>query len=267
MSLTNPKDVVTEERLSEFYQGILPYLGGMPEMLANKFNRSDLYSETEKIVGQWIDGKPVYQRVVAPNDTYTSGTSTLVSNIINAWGIERVVKFDGILWRHDNNFVTPLSNSTSSSIDYIYINSDDNSLKLVKTTTSSNLWKVFVIIQYTKTSDTAQPIGVDTDYSTTEKIVGTWIDGKPLYQMTLDVPSIVASGTTTPANLLKLSDYSISTVAKADGYLIESGNYYYLPDARGRLIVRDGYLRLYSVDGGSWNGSGVITVQYTKTSN
>ena len=28
MSLTNPKSVVTEERLEEFYIGILPYLGG-----------------------------------------------------------------------------------------------------------------------------------------------------------------------------------------------------------------------------------------------
>jgi hypothetical protein len=31
-------------------------------------------------------------------------------------------------------------------------------------------------------------IGSNTDYSTTEKIIGTWIDGKPLYQKTIHLP-------------------------------------------------------------------------------
>ena len=64
MSLTNPNKIVTEERLAEFYGEILPYLGGMPEILANKFDKGNLYSTNEKIVGSWIDGKPVYQKIV-----------------------------------------------------------------------------------------------------------------------------------------------------------------------------------------------------------
>ena len=62
--LTNPNNVVTEERLAQFYQQILPYLGGMPDILANKFNRADLYSTDEKLIGRWIDGKPLYQRTI-----------------------------------------------------------------------------------------------------------------------------------------------------------------------------------------------------------
>ena len=37
MSLTNPNKVVTEERLADFYQSILPYLGGMPDVCGGGF--------------------------------------------------------------------------------------------------------------------------------------------------------------------------------------------------------------------------------------
>ena len=77
MSLTNPKDVVTEERLKDFYDGIYPYLGGMPEILANKFSRSDIYSTTEKIIGQWIDGKPLYQKIVTTGGSVPSGATLI----------------------------------------------------------------------------------------------------------------------------------------------------------------------------------------------
>ena len=44
---------------------------------------------------------------------------------------------------------------------------------------------MIITVRYTKTTDSAISIGTDTDYSTTEKIVGTWIDGKPLWQKVL----------------------------------------------------------------------------------
>ena len=64
MSLTNPKNVVTEERLSEFYHQILPYLGNVPDLVMSKFKQSDIYSTSERIVGQWVDGKPLYQKTI-----------------------------------------------------------------------------------------------------------------------------------------------------------------------------------------------------------
>lgn len=43
--------MVTKSDLQDFYQGIRPYLNGS----AND------YSTTEKVVGRWIDGSPLYQ--------------------------------------------------------------------------------------------------------------------------------------------------------------------------------------------------------------
>lgn len=62
MAVSNPDRVVTKQDLADFYGEILPYLGNMPEILATKFSKSDLYDSTEKIIGKWIDGKPLYQR-------------------------------------------------------------------------------------------------------------------------------------------------------------------------------------------------------------
>ena len=189
MSLTNPNKVITEERLSEFYTQILPYLGGMPELLANKFNKSDLYSTDEKIVGQWIDGKPLYQRVlVETNITATGSTEFYLSNankiancdnyfIISALGYSSDWSGCGVAM--GNDYATPIN-------QYMFVITAYNP-------TTGRCWllrgtdgwsNVIIVIRYTKTTDTAISIGTDTDYSTTEKIVGTWTDGRPVYQKT-----------------------------------------------------------------------------------
>ena len=62
MSVQNPERVVTKQDLADFYQCILPYLGGMPDILANKFSKGDMYSTDGKMIGQWIDGKPLYSK-------------------------------------------------------------------------------------------------------------------------------------------------------------------------------------------------------------
>jgi len=180
MSLTNPKNVITEERLAEFYQGILPYLGGMPDVLANKFSKSDLYSTDEKMIGRWIDGKPLYQKVVNTGALPSVATTKIVPHGIN--NIETVVSVEGIT-KNTNGTHTPLVwASTSAFSDTISTNCDSTNVNINVGKDRSAWTSSYVTIQYTKTTDSPVEIGIDTDYSTTEKIVGTWIDGKPLYQ-------------------------------------------------------------------------------------
>jgi hypothetical protein len=138
MPLTNPNKVVTEERLSEFYGQILPYMGGMPDVLANKFSKGDLYSTDEKMIGCWVDNRPLYQKTVATGGNVPSGAT------------------------------------------------------LIQRTTQTG----YDTILYTKTTDSPIAIGSDTDYSTDEKIVGTWIDGKLIWQNTVSTGGNVPSGAT-----------------------------------------------------------------------
>lgn len=192
MSLTNPKTVVTEERLSEFYQQILPYLGGMPEMLANKFSKSDIYSTDEKMIGQWIDGKPLYQKTIdcgaVPSGVLNGQKiySWLNSNVENVFVKHLFVKTDnGAI--QNIPYVNPTNNAMYEIGASILLDPNNSELKVLLYTgtdrsSSGHIWST---VCYTKTTDSPAAIGSDTDYSTEEKIIGTWIDGKPLYQKTL----------------------------------------------------------------------------------
>jgi hypothetical protein len=92
MSLTNPNTPVSQQDLQDFYHKLVPYMGGSFEAIANKFSKGDMYSTDEKMIGQWIDGKPLYQKAVQLEDI-TLGTtysfnieSWNMDKLLNAWG-------------------------------------------------------------------------------------------------------------------------------------------------------------------------------------
>lgn len=168
MSVQNPERVVTKQDLADFYEQILPYLGGMPEILANKFSKGDMYSTDERMIGQWIDGKPLYQKVLNVSISIQAQTWYEASSIDTS-GIETFVKCIGFLT--SNNHVFNIDDCQCVDNHMWFYNSCQ--------ATCDKL-----LIQYTKTADSPISIGNDTDYRTDEKIIGTWIDGSPIYQRT-----------------------------------------------------------------------------------
>lgn len=148
-----------------------------------------IYSDNERVIGVWRDNKPLYQKTVV----LTSGFSTNMTVSHGISNLERVVYVQGTL----NNDIIPftaMENNTfmgqwSSSITgmnvsnfKIYIGSD-----LVQYVS-----QIAVTLRYTKTTDVAGSGNWNTDgvpthhYSTSEQVVGTWIDGKPIYERTWD---------------------------------------------------------------------------------
>lgn len=258
--LTNPNNVVTEERLAQFYQQILPYMGGMPDVLANKFNRADLYSTDEKIIGRWIDGKPLYQKVFT-GTTRGSEQSATIGTIANVDSIP-------VMYGNARN-----SSGTYLGIPNAGLNVEFSSGNL-KTYTIAAAYAnqpCIIIALYTKTTDSAVEIGSDTDYSTTEKIVGTWIDGKPLWQKTISCGTVTADGSW---HEVQHSISGIDQVVRADGALfgnngaavpvcsvVSSFNFTAYAEADKTKVN-------YVV--GSSRSSGnyklYVTIQYTKTS-
>ncbi len=103
------------------------------------------------------------------------------------------------------------------------------------------------------------------NYSTSEQIVGRWIDGKPLYQKTLVFNNI----TITPEqqNLGDLSSLNIDygTITDINGY--ENGQRYFLNSAfiRCWLRVPLNNIGFISSDGTRNFNPLYITIQYTKT--
>ena len=188
MSVQNGERLATKQDLADLYSGILPYLGGMPEVLANKFSKGDLYDTSEKMIGKWVDNKPLYQKVfdlgtLSASPVTIDITSLNVDSWVNAWGMASI---------YENNtdggaiFIPTYSDTGFNYNIYFKSSMARNTLVLyyTKGNSSYNFRNCKVVFQYTKTTDSADSfnIGESTDYSTTEKIVGTWLNGEPLYQ-------------------------------------------------------------------------------------
>ena len=110
------------------------------------------------------------------------------------------------------------------------------------------------------------------NYSTSEQIIGRWVDGKPLYQKTFTLSGLTMSDNATSLNtpnidkivyatglIRKPSDGSVILLDHADGYGAQYGVY---------LNINPTTQMMY-IDAHSYTGfpftEGVVTMQYTKT--
>ena len=162
-------------------------LQGSPITFLSEY-ASACYDTNEREVGCWVDGKPVYQRTLVYTVTSTISSNTVLGSIAN---LESVAAIECIAHYTGNNrgWLMPLGTlSYSSNISY---NNGDIILNIENDTYGSG-WAFYTTVQYTKTTDTAgsgqlTPTGFETHhYSTNEQIVGTWINGKPIYERTWD---------------------------------------------------------------------------------
>lgn len=112
-----------------------------------------------------------------------------------------------------------------------------------------------------------------TVYSTTEKVVGTWIDGKPLYEKTFT--NTITINTNYVFGDLWGLDYDYLELYKQSYYKkISGGTYYWMPcfyanaNDRARAYTRSSdqkiVVEFYSSDTVT-ESKGVITIRYTKT--
>lgn len=259
MSLEN--NDITAKNFQTFYEGIRPYLNGsFPTPIVNKFSKGDLYSTDEKIIGQWINGKPLYQKTVDSDSVAIPYNTWTNMYDVSAMGIDSLVNvlpypfLEHCMWQVENGALKCLStrNATQSASSFP------------------------ITLQYTKTTDTPISIGEDTDYSTEEKIVGTWIDGKPLYQKTIEdtVPTCETSGTLV-TKIINLD--SAIRVKKTDALVVVpngtnvccfSSYYSSGTSSSEALIVYVGSTNNLTIKNGMANQNGrpiYITIQYTKT--
>ena len=140
-----------------------------------------IYSETEREIGVWADGKPIYQRVIILSDLMTIPSNT--------W-----TDIDNSDWTFVDKYIYCTTiNGAGSCLDFIGAKTNESNNKLqILSARPSNITVKYIVIQYTKTTDTAgsgtwTPQGVPAvHYSTDEHIIGTWIDGKTLYEKTIE---------------------------------------------------------------------------------
>lgn len=192
-----------------------------------------IYSTEEREVGVWTDGKPLYQKTI-PVTASTSANYVDVQHGVS--NIDKVVKSEGYIY-YDNS-PNPIERRF---LPQVYYTSMDNVAASIYMVTDTSIrvaygsWlkglnqskvQIEVTLFYTKTTDTAgSGTWITTGeyahhYSTSEKVIGTWIDGKPLYERTVEIYN--KSGSTAAQTLIAYNDIS----ANIDELFIDSSASY-----------------------------------------
>ena len=221
-------------------------------VVANKFNKADLYSTTEKVVGCWTDGRPIYQKTFTGTIPNATTVGTGVSSTISVGAsVQDYIKLDFRFIASSKNQMdlsiysdAQIGVSQSGDVNFNGIRlygspnsatNNKNCIVVINSNTSSNGLSYTVTARYTKTTDSANSFKYadENDYSTSEKIVGTWIDGKPIYQRTYTgtLPATIDDGT--EVTLGTISD--ISLLLDAKGYCKYSTGEVVVPQTNGRV--------------------------------
>ena len=221
-----------------------------------------IYSDEEREIGVWRDGKPVYQK------TYDLGSDTSIS--YNSWTeVNATYPTDcELIIRVDCN----TSGGTYAS--GISVGRKANGKFEMQTGRNGNAQNIrYFTILYTKSSDTAgsgiwnQQGALSHHYSTSEKVIGTWIDGKPLYEKTVHIGAMTkdTSWHSTNHNISNFKDLiDMKGIAKGSGEWY-SFNVFRPVTSIGIMLYATttyiGYMNNYSDN----ISDSYVTIQYTKT--
>ena len=169
MSLTNPNTPISEQDLKDFYEKIKPYLGtnaasseDMSEIvnpLPSIPTRGHKYSTEEQVVGEWIDGKPIYQKVIQTTNfkittDMTAGNKFIPFADVGLYNVDKVVCIMG-MFENGNPLINAWSNSGSRADYYNRVVPDIGNTNFVLQGNRLALSEqpLHIIIQYTKTTD------------------------------------------------------------------------------------------------------------------
>ena len=119
--------------------------------MGKELNEKLNYSTEEKIIGTWIDGKPIYRKVVQYNKPSTGGVNINLSD----FGITNVEN----IWLNNNSFVKSVNNEFKpiNNLESLEVFSFCNFPSTTQIRLSTNntyltgMWNL--IIEYTKTTD------------------------------------------------------------------------------------------------------------------
>lgn len=126
-----------------FQNGIIP----INDTNLNVIQEISVYSTNELEIGKWIDGKPLYRKVISfgalPNDT----TKSVAHNISN---LKRVVKLEGFAGSSQNLGGITLPHATATPTALYADTTNVN----VKTTSDATVYtETYIYIYYTKSTD------------------------------------------------------------------------------------------------------------------
>lgn len=226
-----------------------------------------IYSEEEREIGVWVDGKPLYEKtIINSNPSYTQVGSIYECNTsVDFSGVDYFMIVNATAL--NANSTRPVNNTRTdiTAMGYVAVGKSTNVIYTAFNT--DGYTKLVFTLRYTKSTDQAgsgqwTPQGVPSHhYSTDEQVVGTWIDGSTVYEKTFDL----GSDTDISYNSWSLTTISLSSINRLVNIkgLNSDGTAFY-----GDLLGgnNNGYLQLQTARNGQEVYVRYIIVEYTKAS-
>ena len=233
-----------------------------------------IYSEEEREIGVWTDGKPLYEKTISSSDSLTKGAWVAVYTNSNT----DVKYYKGVV----------IIDQNGSFVDFDYyrgsISTSEYCVSMYhKTNNSVQVWQniatttygYHLTIQYTKNEDTPgsgtwTPQGVPAvHYDGDEKVIGTWF-GETLYEKSFQFTNSSTGTIRIPISI------SFNEVISVDGAIHRSDDRWfstnYAADSFGWAINVGNILsnQITIECGSNLSGQylidkGYITIRYTKT--
>ena len=152
-----------------------------------------IYSTEERCIGVWTDGKPLYEKTfIYPNIASLTTSMTFQTDLSN---VDYSQISGGAIVEGAVTYKLPYVGN-NKGMGFVFNNSSNNFLSNGNDSfTNADL---YITLQYTKTTDTAgdgdwSPLGIPAvHYSEQEQVIGTWVDGKTLYEKVLTTPTSVS---------------------------------------------------------------------------
>lgn len=110
---------------------------------------SDLYSTSETLTNKvWIDGKPIYRKVIDFGALPNAGTKSVHTYLSNV----RMVNVEVVAVNYTNGYVNPIPLMTSAQNVSYYIDMLNNDQIYVTSTVDKSMYSAYFILEYIKVS-------------------------------------------------------------------------------------------------------------------
>lgn len=144
LELTNRGDTWSNSDIVATVKGNKAYING-------NVGGSIEYTATETIVGKWVDGRPVYRRVI--EQTVTTGYTDLLEDFNTLLiGCKGCVEFSNGVTLPVQNFVTTSNKGLAGFVE-VYVNDDPKTLRCRVEYSGSTLSKLHLILEYVKVNN------------------------------------------------------------------------------------------------------------------
>lgn len=121
------------------------------------------YSTEEQVIGQWIDGKPIYRKVFKLKSPSTANTDTVIHTF--DFTIDTLIHYSGNLVQNQSatyNRDMPINYYYTADYNIAsYVKKDDNTIHMKISKTDYANYDVNVVLEYTKVSDDPNSFSID----------------------------------------------------------------------------------------------------------